>query len=155
MSGFRGKGLAGAVNWWESVSGKEVVTGATGAEESVQEREWREKKSRPSPQQHDTGRGGEAVAGGPGDVPGRVGSQKGPQRRDCRCSVIFLNKCPDFHAALFLFSVSHKMADSLWQGLTLTFIQAPLPPHLAPGPGSGLEQKLKSEHSFPVFLRQV
>lgn len=76
---------------------------------------------------------------GPETIPGRVGSQKGPQERDCRCSVILLNRCPDFHAALFLFPVSHKMADGLGQGLTLTFIQAPLPPHLAPGPGSGLE----------------
>ena len=68
-----------------------------------------------------------------------MGSQKGPQGRDCRCAVVLLNKCPDFHAARILFPVSHKIADSLGQGLSLTFIQAPLPPHLAPGPGSELE----------------
>lgn len=155
MSGFRGKGLPGAVNWWWGVSGKEMVTGATGGGGIRPGESGGRRDPGPSPQSTVWEGRVRLWLVGPEVIQGRLGSQKGPQGRDCRCAVVLLNKCPDFHAARILFPVSHKMADSLGQGLNLTFIQGPLPPHLAPGPGSELEYKLKSEHPFPVFFRQV
>ena len=142
MSGFRGKGLAGAVNWWGRGGGEWYRDGNWGhrGRWNLSRRESGGRRDRgPSPQSTMWEGWVRLWLVGPEVIQGRLGSQKGPQGRDCRCAVVLLNKCPDFHAARILFPVSHKIADSLGQGLSLTFIQAPLPPHLAPGPGSELE----------------
>ena len=55
--------------------------------EFVQEREWREKRPRTQPPEHNVGRVGEAVAGGTGGDTGEAGVTEGtPRKRLQVCS---------------------------------------------------------------------